>query len=122
MEDILYLAKSVLVKVPEENVLSRSFGHQLPAIALGVTNGSQLMAVQKLFKLFSSTYDRKALELGSGPFEHFGEGGGTGARFNFQWEHRQANQTMAALISSRLTRIWENPSRPNPSLWRQGEC
>lgn len=74
-EDILYGAKSVLVKVPEENVLNHSFGHQLPEIALGVTSGSQLMAVQKLFEVFSSKYDRKALELASGLLEHLGEGG-----------------------------------------------
>lgn len=74
-EDILYGARSVLVKVPEENVLNHSFQHQLPNIALGVTNGSQLMAVQKLFEVFSSKYDQKALELASNLLEHLGEGG-----------------------------------------------
>ncbi|MEY8143100.1 DUF4365 domain-containing protein [Falsihalocynthiibacter sp. CO-5D18] len=74
-EDILYGAKSVLVKVPRENALNRSFDHQLPEIALGVTNGAQLMAVQKLFEVFSSKYDQKAMELASGLLEHLGEGG-----------------------------------------------
>lgn len=73
-EEILYGAKSVLVKVPEENVLNHSFRHRLPEIALGVADGAQLMAVQKLFEVFSSKYDQKALELASGLLEHLGEG------------------------------------------------
>lgn len=74
-EDILYGAKSVLVKVPEENSLYLSFQHQLPKIALGVTKGSQLMAVQKLFEVFSSGYDAKALALASDLLEHLGQNG-----------------------------------------------
>lgn len=56
-EDVLYGAESVLVRVPEENKLNLSFQRRLPEIALGVTKGSQLMAVQKLFEVFSSRYD-----------------------------------------------------------------
>jgi hypothetical protein len=74
-EDILYGAKSVLVKVPEENRLDLSFQHHLPKIALGVTKGSQLMAVQKLFEVFSSKYDAKALALASDLLEHLGQNG-----------------------------------------------
>lgn len=74
-EDILYRGQSVSVKVPEENTLKSSLHNQLPEIALGVTKGSQLMAVQKLFEVFSSKYDQKALELASGLLEHLGEGG-----------------------------------------------
>lgn len=74
-EDILYAAKSVLVKIPEENKLSLSFQRQLPQIALGVTKGSQLMAAQKLFEVFSSKYDATALALASDLLEHLGEGG-----------------------------------------------
>lgn len=74
-EEVLYGAKSVLVKVPEENKLNLSFQRRLPEIALGVTKGSQLMAVQKLFEVFSSKYDAKALELASELLKHLGEGG-----------------------------------------------
>ncbi|MCL3882987.1 DUF4365 domain-containing protein [Marivita sp. GX14005] len=74
-EDILYGAKSVLVKVPEENRLDLSFQHQLPEIALGVTEGSQLMAVQKLFEVFSLKYDATALALASELLEHLGKNG-----------------------------------------------
>ena len=68
-------AKSVLVRVPEKNVLKHSFQYQLPEIALGVTSGSQLMAVQKLFEVFSSKYDQRALELASSLLEHLSEDG-----------------------------------------------
>lgn len=74
-EEILYGARSVLVKVPEENKLNLSFQHHLPEIALGVTKGSQLMAVQKLFEVFSSKYDPQALALASDLLKHLGEGG-----------------------------------------------
>ena len=74
-EDISHGDKSVLVKVPEENELMRSLQHALPEIALGVAKASQFMAVQKLFEVFSSRYDAKALELASDLLEHLGEGG-----------------------------------------------
>jgi hypothetical protein len=74
-EDILYGVKSVLVKIPEENRLELSFQDQLPKIALGATKGSQLMAVQKLFEVFSSRYDPKALALASNLLEHLGQNG-----------------------------------------------
>lgn len=74
-EEILYGAKSVLVKVPEENKLHLSFQRHLPEIALGVTKGSQLMAVQKLFEVFSSKYDAKALAMASDLLKHLGSGG-----------------------------------------------
>lgn len=73
-EDLLYGSNSVLVKVPEGNKLDLSFQDQLPEIALGVTQGSQLMAVQKLFEVFSSKYDAAALALASDLLEHLGEG------------------------------------------------
>jgi hypothetical protein len=73
-EYILCGAKSVLVRVPEENVLDISLHNQLPKIALGVTEGSQLMAVQKLFEVFSLKYDEKALELASDLLQLLGEG------------------------------------------------
>lgn len=72
-EGILYGSKSALIKVPEENKLNLSFQHHLPEIALGVTKGSQLMAVQKLFEVFSSKYDAKALALASDLLEHLGD-------------------------------------------------
>lgn len=74
-EDIMYGDQSVLVRVPEKNVLKHSFQSQLPEIALGVTTVSQLMAVQKLFEAFSSNYDPKALDLASILLEHLDEGG-----------------------------------------------
>lgn len=77
-EDIIYEAKSVLVKVPEENELIQSLQHALPEIALGVAKASQFMAVQKLFEVFSAKYDAKALALASDLLEHLGEGGHIG--------------------------------------------
>jgi len=74
-EEILYGAASVLIKVPEENKLHSSFERHLPDIALGVTKGSQLMAVQQLFEVFSSRYDAKALALASDLLKHLGSGG-----------------------------------------------
>lgn len=74
-EDTIYGPRSVLVKVPEENRLVQSLQHALPEIALGVTKASQLMAVQKLFEVFSTKYDAKALDMASNLLEHLGESG-----------------------------------------------
>ncbi|WP_346894794.1 DUF4365 domain-containing protein [uncultured Roseibium sp.] len=74
-EDIIYGARSVLLKVPEENELMQSLQHALPEIALGVGKASQFMAVQKLFEVFSAKYDSKALGLASDLLEHLGEDG-----------------------------------------------
>lgn len=67
--------KSVLVRVPEENVLEHSFQRQLPNIALGFTSGSQLIAVQNLFEVFSLNYDKAALDLASNLLRHLDEDG-----------------------------------------------
>ncbi|MBB4953166.1 hypothetical protein H4S14_001211 [Agrobacterium vitis] len=74
-EDIMFGANSVLVRIPEENILERCFQRGLLEIALGVTGGSQLMAVQKLFEVFSSTYDYTALDLASSLLKHLGDHG-----------------------------------------------
>lgn len=73
--DIFQEAQSVLLKVPYTNVLEKSFEDELPKIALGVARGAQVMAVQRLFEVFSSKYDRKAIELSSELLMHLSEGG-----------------------------------------------
>ncbi|MEP5374283.1 MAG: hypothetical protein ABJQ14_00585, partial [Hyphomicrobiales bacterium] len=74
-EEILSGANSVLVRVPEENELQCAYPRVLPDIALGVTEGAQLMAVQRLFEVFSAKYDQKALELSGDLLEHLSQGG-----------------------------------------------
>lgn len=74
-EDVLDGVQSVLVRFPEENGLKNSFEYGLPEIALGVTRGAQLMAIQRLFEVFSAKYDQTALELSSSLLKHIGDGG-----------------------------------------------
>lgn len=67
--------RSHLIEVPSENELDLSLSGDLPRIALGVTKGAQLMAVQRLIEVFSAKYDYVALNLSADLLSHLGQSG-----------------------------------------------
>jgi len=75
--DVSAATGSTKVLVPQNNLLQPSLGRmgRLAEIALGVAPGAQLMAVQRLFEVFSAWYDEKAIDLIASLLEHLDERG-----------------------------------------------
>jgi len=75
--DLSAIAGSTTVLVPQRNLLQSSLGRmgKLVDIALGVAPGAQLMAVQRLFQVFSAWSDEKAIDLSAALLEHLDDRG-----------------------------------------------